>query len=67
MSMVAIFALACCGKQIEFGRFCGSEMYPPTIEKCPFGCPTRFDWKGRPDRVVLRFIDYRGEDLRHER
>lgn len=62
--MVAIFKLNCCSREIEFGRVCGSEMYPPTVAKCPFGCPTKFDWKGRPERVVLRFFEYRHEQER---
>lgn len=63
MSMVAIFALNCCGKQIVFGRYQGHEMYPPTVAKCRFGCEAKKDPRGNPERVILKFVEYKGEEF----
>jgi len=70
MSMVAVFLTDCCHRELVHGRFQGSDMYPPSLEKCPFGCPPRrFDHpdkekypNGRPEPVSLKFVRYQAEE-----
>jgi hypothetical protein len=62
MSMVAIFAMSCCGRQIVFGRFRGNEMNPPSVAKCQFGCRPRFV-NGRQERFKLTFVEYQIESM----
>jgi len=63
MSMVAIFLMSCCGREIVSGRFKGQEGVTPTREKCPFGCPIKKGINGKPGRVDLHFVDYMSEEL----
>ena len=71
MSMVAVFETDCCHRELVHGRFKGSDMYPPSLEKCPFGCALRrFDHpdkekypNGRPEQVTLKFLRYQDEEL----
>lgn len=70
MSMWAIFETECCHRELVHGRFKGSDMAPPSLEECPFGCaPRMFDhpdkrkWPdGRPEPVTLKFLRYQGEE-----
>lgn len=62
MSRIAIFRLSCCGREIASGRFQGSDMYPPTREKCPFGCPNKKDPRGKPAPHVMHFDRYEFDD-----
>lgn len=63
MSMVAIFALSCCGGKVVHGRFKGDDMNHPTAAKCFYGCTPRRDLRGRPERFSLSFVDYMSEEL----
>jgi len=60
LSMCAIFALECCRKEIVFGRFQGNEMNPPSVQRCPFGCPVR-KLDGRPQRTKLLFQRFQSD------
>lgn len=61
MSMVAIFALSCCDREIVHGRFRGDTMYLPSVAKCPFGCANKLDPRNRPEHVTLKFLRHQEE------
>lgn len=63
MSMVAIFKLACCEKEIVFGRVRGSSKYPPAVNKCQFGCKPKLAPNGAPEKFGLVFSRYQGEEF----
>jgi hypothetical protein len=35
MSMLAIFRLPCCGREMVFGRFSGNDLHQSMLERCP--------------------------------
>lgn len=61
MSMCAIFELECCRRLIVHGRFRGNTMYPPSMQRCPFGCPEKCTPAGKPDRIGLKFVTHKNE------
>lgn len=63
MSIVAIFALSCCGGKVVSGRYKGNDMFVPTAAKCFYGCKPRFLPNGKPDRFKMIFVEYMSEEL----
>lgn len=62
MSMVAVFRLECCNKEIVHGRFRGDDMFKPSVSKCPFGCEQRRHPSGKIRPMVISFVRYESED-----
>jgi len=62
MSMVAVFKMSCCGREVVHGRHEGNEMHHPT-QKCPFGCKAPIDPRGRETDPSLSFTRYTEANL----
>jgi hypothetical protein len=59
VSMVALFAMSCCVRQIIHGRFMGQDGAVITKSSCPFGCVIR----NKKDGVAIRFVEYKTESM----